>query len=493
MKREKLFRGRVKELLPIIGGGLLVASVSYFWAGMFSENIQPRESNSTNSEQAPEKKFGDLESILARGKLVVFTRNAPTTYYWDAHNLEAGPEFDLIQAFSKYLGVGVEVHVKDTVNALIASLRLNQSDFLASALSKTKMRGQEFLFGPVYDYVTPQTVCHRKGSQPETISDLVDLNLKVPAKTSYIEHLTALKKEHPTLNWRVSGQLDTEDIMEQVNTKTIDCTVVDSNLFNIYRRYYPDLKSMFPLKDPDALVWVLPKQATALQKKMEDWFSQFKSEGKLETLLNKYYGHIENFGYVDTIRFHKHLKTRYPKYKTWFEEAGRKYGISPLILAAQAYQESKWNPRAKSPTGVRGIMMLTLTTSKEMGIRNRLDPQKSIFGGARYLAKLKERFKSEFQEPDLTWVALAAYNVGSGHIRDAQVLAYSMHKNPYKWKDLKTLLPLLQRKMFYKFLKFGYARGKEPVEYVRRIRNYTEILKNRSDLLLSNNSKKNSP
>jgi membrane-bound lytic murein transglycosylase F len=165
-----------------------------------------------------------------------------------------------------------------------------------------------------------------------------------------------------------------------------------------------------------------------------------------------------------------------PKYKQTFQAAGKKYDIDWTLLAAQAYQESHWNRYARSPTGVRGIMMLTLNTAREVGVKSRLNPQQSIYGGAKYLANLRARLPEEIAEPDRSWIALAAYNVGMGHIYDARKLAREQDKDPNLWHEFRDVLPLLTQKKYYKDLRYGYARGYEPVRYVRRIRNYHDML-----------------
>ncbi len=178
----------------------------------------------------------------------------------------------------------------------------------------------------------------------------------------------------------------------------------------------------------------------------------------------------------ETRRFYHHIETRLPLYQQQFERVAQAYGISWTLLAAQAYQESRWDRYAVSPTGVRGIMMLTRNTASSLGIQNRLDPTKSIEGGARYFWKLEKRLPTHIGKPDRIWIALAAYNVGIGHIKDAQYLALHKGKNPNSWKDLKTVLPLLAKKTYYKSLRYGYARGWEPVQYVKRIRAYHALL-----------------
>ncbi len=182
------------------------------------------------------------------------------------------------------------------------------------------------------------------------------------------------------------------------------------------------------------------------------------------------------FDYFDIRTFHWRIETRLPLYRKWFEESGKRYNIPWTLLAAQSYQESHWNSRAKSPTGVRGLMMLTQNTARAMGVTNRLDPRQSIFGGARYLASLMDRIPATVHPNNRYLFALAAYNVGFGHLTDARNLAQELGKNPDSWHDLKTVLPLLSQPKYYSKLPFGYARGMEPVRYVDRIVNYQDIL-----------------
>jgi len=178
----------------------------------------------------------------------------------------------------------------------------------------------------------------------------------------------------------------------------------------------------------------------------------------------------------DTQMFLRHVKTRFPRYREPFKRAGEAQGIPWTLLAAQAYQESRWNRNAMSSTGVRGLMMLTRATASDLGVENRLDPQKSIAGGAQYLAWLYRRIPEQVSEPDRTFMALAAYNVGIGHVKDARILASRLKKNPNKWHDLKTVLPLLGKKEYYQTLPHRFARGWEPVHYVKRIRAYRILL-----------------
>ncbi|RMH37601.1 MAG: soluble lytic transglycosylase fused to an ABC-type amino acid-binding protein [Nitrospirae bacterium] len=218
------------------------------------------------------------------------------------------------------------------------------------------------------------------------------------------------------------------------------------------------------------LVSVLIGMGVVLLWEIPQWEQQSIAQQEIPTMLE------HQLPPFDTKTFLRHISTRLPRYREQFEQAADRYGLPWTLLAAQAYQESKWNRNAMSHTGVRGIMMLTRATARDLGIENRLDVDDSIMGGARYLARLLRQVPPHIPHPDRMFMALAAYNVGMGHLKDARLLAKRLGKDPDRWDDLKTVLPLLAKKKYYQTLPHRYARGWEPVQYVKRIRAYQEIL-----------------
>ena len=416
-----------------------------------------------------------LDRILEKGELVVVTRNAPTTYYEGRDGL-AGFEYDMVQAYAKHLGVEVRFVIKDTLSEMLPLLEQGEVDLAAAGLTRTDGREKRFLFSLPYLDVKQQVVCRRGGARPKNLDELAGVDLVVAAHSSYEELLRHLQQTHPTLQWRSDPERNSEELLEAVWLREIECTVADDNIVKINRRYYPELSVRFDISEPQPLAWVMPPDAGRLAASVNDWMRAFKASEDFIALTEKYYKYIPVFDYVDIRTFKRRIRTRLPKYRPLFEQAGQIYGFDWTLLAAQSYQESHWNPRARSPTGVRGIMMLTLTTAKEMGIQSRLDPKQSILAGARYLHRLRKRIPESVPEPDRDWMTLAAYNVGMGHLRDARELAKRLGRNPDRWRDLREVLPLLSRKKYYKTLKHGYARGREPVIYVQRIRDYQDIL-----------------
>lgn len=421
-----------------------------------------------------------LAAIKKRGTLVVLTRNAPTTYYIGGTGRPTGPEYQMILAFAQSIGVKPKFVVESSVQALLTDFAHGKGDMVAAGITRTRARRKHLGFGPSYQKVTQQVVCRRGGPRPKSVAGLEKVHLAVIADSSYVERLQALQKTHPELHWKAIPNVGTEILLRKVWQDKLDCTVADSDIVAINRRYFPNLVVAFNLGAPQQLAWVVPSDAGALRAAMRRWFSHYRTSGELAALMQRYYAHVKVFDYVDIRAFNRKIKSTWPKYRRLFEQAGARHGIPPLVLAAQAYQESYWNPHAKSPTGVRGMMMLTLNTAKAVGVKNRFAPAASIRGGAEYLAHLEKKLKGGIPRPVRIWFALAAYNIGLYHLRDARKLARKLGKDPDDWSDMIQVLPLLSEKRYYRRLHYGYARGLEAVRYVRRIRDYADILRRKT-------------
>ena len=412
-----------------------------------------------------------LEKIKSRGELIVITTNTPTTYYFDRDNQPTGPEYDMTQAFAESLHVDVVYKVYNSTAEVLEALRNNEGDIAAAGLTITDKRDIEFAFGPSYQKTNEYLVCHRSTKRIKDKSDLKAIEVVVAADSSYIESI----KMYPEVTWSAVENVSTVDLMGQVADKKIQCTISDSTLYNIEQRYHTEIQEKYTLAKESNLAWAANKHNDDLIKSIDVWFESYRDSNHLDYMLEKYYGFVQIFDYVDTHRFLDRSKTRLPQYKDFFIDAANKNDIAPSLLAAQSYQESHWNRKAKSPTGVRGIMMLTQPVAKSLGVTNRLHAKQNIYAGAKFQAKMKKMVE-HVDEPGRSWLALAAYNVGRGHFRDAQSLARKLGKNPDHWHEMKEVLPLLAQKKYYKDLRYGYARGNEPVRYVTRIRNYDSLL-----------------
>jgi membrane-bound lytic murein transglycosylase F len=417
----------------------------------------------------------ELDAIKAKGELRVLTRNNATCYFEGPHGL-AGFEYDLVKAFADHLGIEVRCVVTESFHEMIPALLRGEADLIAAGFTDTVERRQKVAFGPGYMEVHQQVVGRRGGSSLKEVADLIGLPLWVNAGTSYEERLRELKAQYPALAWMPVSGYETEEILEMVWRGIIPLTIADSNIVAVNRRYYPQLVIHFAIEEGQQLAWAVHPQHRHLLLAVDEWFSKPETSALILRLKQHYYGHLEIFDYFDLVKYHRRLRHRLPKYRRYFEDAAGKNGLDWRLVAAQAYQESHWDPQAESFTGVRGLMMLTQKTAEALGVESRLDPRQSIYGGVRYLAQNRDRIGDKVPEPDRTYMALAAYNVGWGHLKDARTLAVRLGKDPDRWQDVRSTLPLLRQKSYYRTLPHGYARGSEPVRYVDRIRTYYRIL-----------------
>jgi membrane-bound lytic murein transglycosylase F len=424
---------------------------------------------------ACEKPPSQLEQIQQHNELIVITRNSATTYY-EGPNGPTGFEYELAKQFADYLGVELHIVIPPNFNDILPLVTLGDAHLAAAGLTVTEKRRGEVRFGPSYHQITPQIVYRSGSKRPRSPADLTG-TLEVVAGSSHEERLEELRENFPELSWEAQPQQSNEELLTLVWQQLIDYTVADSHELAVNRHYYPELKPAFDLDEPQPLAWAFPiSEDDSLYLAAGTFFKRITDNGTLEQLIERYFGHIETFDYVGTRRYQAHVEQRLPQYLELFVEAADETGMDWRLLAAIGYQESHWDPEAVSPTGVRGLMMLTLDTAKDLGIENRSDPEQSIAGGAEYLASMVKRLPEHISEPDRTWMALAAYNVGLGHLEDARKLTIKNKGDPNRWVDVKKNLPLLSKKKWFQQTRYGYARGREPVRYVENIRTYYDIL-----------------
>ena len=424
-----------------------------------------------------------LEKIQEKGRLDVVILNSPTTYYAGTEK-EMGFDYDLISAFAKEIDVDLKLTVVFTVSEALQKSREGVGDITVAGLTITDERKKEFKFGPQYHTVQEQLICSsqlfKKKSFPRHVEDLVNLNILTGKDTSYETTLKKLKSEVNGFDFNVTTEYSTEQLLDLAHKQEIDCTVADSSVFRINQRYYPKLVRALVLSERKSLAWIIrDDEDQSVNEALYKWLNKYERSGKMAELRDHYFTFLSIFDYYDTSIFYKRLEERLPKYKKYFVGAGKKYDIPWMVLAAQSYQESHWNPNATSHTGVRGMMMLTNNTAKLLGVKNRIDVKQSIYGGAKYLRVIEAKLPPEIKGKNRWAFTLASYNVGYGHILDAQELARKLNRDPYSWIAMKEVLPLLTQKKYFRKLKYGYARGNEPVKYVDAIQNYFDIIQKR--------------
>ncbi|HWH41618.1 MAG TPA: membrane-bound lytic murein transglycosylase MltF [Usitatibacter sp.] len=423
-------------------------------------------------EEAPKP----IAPIAQSGELVVLTVNGPATYYEDAQGHPSGLEYDLVTLFAKELGVPARFVVTDNPAKIDLLLRQGQAHLAAAALTRHFDFPGGLTWGPSY-FTTQHQVVGRTGeAKPKSLQDIADQRIGV-IDESVAEYMLATPSTLAYHIQRLPPAASTADLLEQVNDGLLDYALVESNRFTLARRFFPQLDIAFNVGKPVEYAWLISTvDKRRIVQAAQPFFERIRKDGTLKRLVDRHYGHAARFTAIDSETMLEKIATTLPKLKPYFTEAELVSGVDWRLLAALGYQESHWDATATSPTGVRGVMMLTEETADRLQVTNRLDPRESILGGARYLALLKEGLPNRIREPDRTYIALAAYNIGLGHLEDARVLTQSGKLDPDQWQDVRQVLNRLSEPETYMEAKHGYARGFETLQFVDNVRNFYDIL-----------------
>lgn len=418
-----------------------------------------------------------LDAIRDRGELVVATRNGPSTYYIDKGE-QTGFEHALVSLFAEELGVSVRYKVLHNIDDILDSVRRDQADLAAAGLTVTESRATEFRFSLPYYAIDPQVIYVAGTARPRSLSDLVGGRIVTMASSSHAEFLGQLQEDLPDLDYQEIRDAEPLDLMDMVSSGAATYAIIDSNEYVANRAFHPNLRVGFTLGNSQRLAWLFSnrEEDKAFRERVNDFLARVSDDGTLDRLKELQFGHAWGIDQVDSMTFKRRMRERLPTYEDMIRQVAREYQMDWHLLAAIAYQESHWNPKARSPTGVRGMMMLTSNTAREMGVKDRLDALQSLRGGARYFKKTRRLLPNDIYEPDRTWFALAAYNIGRGHLEDARVITERQGGDPHLWSEVRERLPLLQRAKYYKTVRYGYARGNEPVSYVKNVRHYYNLL-----------------
>ena len=419
--------------------------------------------------------ISDLERVRLSGELSMLTIPGPTTYFEDGKG-KNGFDYIIANQFAESLDLTLKVNTASSLRSMLLSIGGPQGNFAAANLVTTPERNKILEFSDPYLNITQQLIYRRGTKKPKTLMDL-EGELLVIKSSSHSETLEQFKNDIPSLEWKEVDGLEMNDLIKMVHAGDIDYAIVDSLAYLVSRHIYPNAGLAFNVTGTQSVSWAFPKHGDGtLMKAANKFLREYVAGGHVKSLKADMLAQSRNFSVSDSKRLGKLVDERLPQYETAFRNAGKEHNLDWLLLAAVSYQESHWNPLAKSPTGVRGLMMLTLDTAKEMEVSNRLDALQSIEGGAAYLSKIHKKLPDRINEPDRKLLALAAYNIGFGHLEDARILTQRMGGNADLWEDVRQNLPLLSQQKYYAKAKHGYARGTEPVVYVDNIQYYYHYL-----------------
>ena len=414
-------------------------------------------------------------AIKERGALVVGTLNNPVSYFISADG-QAGLEYELSKAFADYLAVDLKMEIFDNTEKLLTALEKHEIDIAAANLLYHPKKLEKFQLGPAYYSASWQLVYRKRETRPTSLNQLKG-QLAVTDSADLQEILSKYKEKSPNLNWTTQNRRTPESLLLQVAEGTIDYTIANSIDVSAAQQIKPELAVAFDITDEASVHWYLPNSSyNELQAALLDFMNSAIENGLIARIEEKYFNHFQKFDYVDMRSYTQAIEKTLPRYTALFEKY--KGELDWRLLAAIAYQESHWDENATSPTGVRGMMMLTRATADRMKITDRTDAEQSIKAGSEYLHWLISQVPDSIPQEDRIWFALAGYNMGLGHMLDARRLTKNLGGDPDNWLDVKKNLPLLAEKRHYTNLKYGYARGYEAFQYVENIRRYMNSMMN---------------
>jgi membrane-bound lytic murein transglycosylase F len=414
---------------------------------------------------------------LPPGLNVVVTPG-PSTWFVAPNGQVTGFDHDLLMRFARERGVPLHVSFAQGAASLLTKIRNGEAQLGAGGLFGAV--GDDARNAPTwtrgFHAVEPVLIYNVDGFRPRGFADLDKAIVGYPAHTGMAAQLAAVRAAHPGVHWQAIDVASADALIAQVSDGTLSYAVVASSDAAMARNIYLDFDVAFPAGSEREFAWAIAPNYPELRSALDAFLGRARKDGTLDRLAERYFGEPRQVVRIDASVFQERVRKALPAWRKTFLDAQAKSGVEWRLLAAIAYQESQWDPDATSETGVRGLMQLTEDTARHLGVADRLDPRAAAIGAARYLADLKRNMPARIAEPDRTWLALAAFNIGIGHLEDARILAQRQKLNPDLWSDVRKVLPLLAEPDYYMTLKNGYARGGMPVAFVGRVRGYYDIL-----------------
>jgi membrane-bound lytic murein transglycosylase F len=415
----------------------------------------------------------------AANDLVALLRPGPATWFVGPDAQSAGFDYDLAHLFAQRHNLVLKVVAASNPGAKLAAGDSGASLGAGAMYRPDKATAITFesalLYSMGYYAVEPVLIYNTDSFRPGSWEDLAGSSVAVLDGSALAVALEGVRADHPEVQWQPLALASTEALIRQVSDGTVDYAIVASNDAEALRNVHLNFERAFAVARKQELVWVFPPTQTLLRDQVNIFFADLKNDGTLQRLIERYFTYAQ-MPRLDAGVFQERIRSVLPQYRTLFQRAQEVTGIEWRLLAAIAYQESQWDTQATSETGVRGLMQLTEETARQLGVVDRMDPQASVLAAAKYLRDLKDKLPQRIPEPDRTWLALAAYNIGVAHLEDARVIAQKQKSSPDSWTAVSKALPLLALPEYYEDAKYGYARGGMPVAFVERVRAYYDIL-----------------
>ncbi|MBT6755385.1 MAG: membrane-bound lytic murein transglycosylase MltF [Gammaproteobacteria bacterium] len=413
----------------------------------------------------------DYSRILQNNEIKIVTRFGPSDYY-EIKSEENGYTYDVMKGFADFIGVKLTVITMDSLEDAINALNNREVDILAN-MGITNNVKTSYAYNKVNQYIVYNS---KYTTKPNEINDLNGNDIEIIDSIIIKNNLDSFLKSID-MNLIISKEKNIDEIINLIKDNKVKYTVLNNNELAIFNKYFPEIKIGFTIGENIPSTWAIPENTNhQLEEQLSEYFTQILKTNKLKKFYTKHFTGKLQYTFVGTRSFLADFLNVFPLYEFYFKKYAKLYNHDWRLLASIGYQESKWDKDAVSYTGVRGLMMLTKNTSKEMNVEDREDPIQSIEGGAKYLKKMLRNLPDNINNDDKIWYAIASYNIGFRHIEDAMKMADNEGVDSGNWYLLEPYILRLSQSKYYKNTKYGYARGWETLKYVQNIRQYYDIL-----------------
>lgn len=410
------------------------------------------------------------ELLQVQKKIVVLTVRNPFTV-----SNGGGIDHDLIENFAGSHDVQVEFRYKANEAEIIQSLNKGEGDIGAARfLQLDRLDGLPL--GPTYEETHFNLYCH-KNVRFQKLSDLNNKRIIIRS-FEYDQSIgQQLTSQAPGISISVRPNLKHHQIFRLLQSNHYDCAVMENLNGEFYEQFYSRINNVFEFDHQISINWIISPNKKYLSLLMKAWFQEAARNNEIMRILDLSRSHLtQSMAKLEVYRFLQSSREEMNSYIVDFQNAGMKFAIPWRLLAALSYQESRWDELAVSHRGAKGLMQITDSTAEHLGLDDALNAQDSIFAAAKYLRMLIDEFPRSIPLNDRFALALAAYNMGIGHLADAQRFAEIKGLNPYSWQDLKLCLPYLADSNYSEIFQYGYANTKETIHFVDRVFNFQKLL-----------------
>jgi membrane-bound lytic murein transglycosylase F len=459
--------------------------------GTFTSCFQ--KSEDVNSLVETSQPFTTWEKIQQHKKIVAVTEYNSTDYFI-YRGQPMGFHYELLQKLSDYLGMEIEIVLNNDLVDNFAMLQSGDYDLIAMNLTVTRDRSKFLDFTrPIMQ--TRQILVQRKPENwqkmnqreynKQLLRSALDLSRKevcVKKKSSYVDRLKSLSEEiGDTIYIKEMEHYTEDEIIELLANKELDYTICDENIAKVNATYYDNIDIKTPVSFSQNIAWAVPKGADTLKAYINKWIMDNVSKKWFVNLYRKYYSNHKSSIRVKS-EYYSLNDSKISKYDESIKKYSKEIGWDWRLVSSLVYQESRFNPTVVSWAGAQGLMQLMPNTAKRFGVTDSSAPSKNIEAGIKFISWLDKQLKSTVKDSvERRKFVLASYNIGLGHIQDAQKLAEKNGANPALWEDnVEKYLKLKENPNYYldSIVSYGYCRGSNACKYVKEVLDrYQEYVK----------------